>query len=91
MALLSEPLPAEQRINSKETLTKFFTGGYGEEYRQRPEYQWPRRIGRAWDGHMHSIPDSRYGDIERLDVVIVLETIREELAARRAADALVAG
>ena len=82
MALLSERLPEDQRIHSRETLTTFFTGGHGANYRERPEYQSPRWLVRAWDGHAASIPDSRYGEIERLEVDIVLDTIRQELAAR---------
>ena len=81
-ALLSERLPEDQRIHSRETLTTFFTGGHGANYRERPEYQSPRWLVRAWDGHAASIPDSRYGEIERLEVDIVLDTIRQELAAR---------
>lgn len=82
MALLSELLPANQRIDSIHSLTRFFTGGEGEEYRQRAEYQSPRWLVRAWDGVMRSIPNSRYGDIQSLDQDVVLEIIEEELAAR---------
>jgi hypothetical protein len=47
--LLTEKRKGDSRITSREKLTRFFTGGCGEDYQEMPVYQPARWIVRAWD------------------------------------------
>ncbi len=48
--ILSELLPAGERIHDRESLTTYFTGGHGPLYRERECYQPARYLVRVWDG-----------------------------------------
>lgn len=48
--ILSELLPAADRIHDRESLTTYFTGGHGPLYRERESYQPARYLVRVWDG-----------------------------------------
>jgi hypothetical protein len=47
--LLTELRTGDGRIGCRESLTRFFTGGSGADYRELPVYQPARWIVRAWD------------------------------------------
>jgi hypothetical protein len=57
--LLSEILPADQQISTREDLTRFFTGSTGEAVRELPQYQPARWLVRLVDGQDCL---GRYGD-----------------------------
>lgn len=80
--LLSEPLPANKRISSRETLTRYFTGGEGEAFQAHPNVLPAQALVRAVDGKVTEIPNKRYGDLEQLEWDLVFETLDEEVHAR---------
>jgi hypothetical protein len=74
MHLLSETLPPEQRINSREDLTRFFTGGTGPGWRELPEYQPARWLVRLIDGQ-RCIRYRGFTDLSWNDVIQCLEEV----------------
>ncbi len=83
--LLSEPLPASKRIESREALTRYFTDGRGatsQECDARPA----EALVDAVDGRTDEIPRNRYGDLEELDWDVVFEVLGEELNSRNAVE-----
>jgi hypothetical protein len=59
--ILSELLPAAERISDRESLTRHFTGGHGETHREQERYQPARYLVRAWDGENDPGTVLRYG------------------------------
>jgi len=78
-SLLSEPLPADQQIFTRETLTRFFTGISGEQARDLPEYQPARWLVRLVDGQDCQ---GRYGSYTMLDWDVVLKVLDEQISQR---------
>ncbi|MCB1208249.1 MAG: hypothetical protein KDK97_02925 [Verrucomicrobiales bacterium] len=56
--LLSEADGPDGWIHSKESLTRYFTGGCGEAFRHQPQYQPAKWLVRVWDGEK----TTRYGN-----------------------------
>lgn len=89
MHLLSEPLPAEQRIVDPPSLTRYFTGASGYPACEEPQYQPARHLVRLWDG----MPSSRYPGVHRLSrelVISVLDQVLEERSIREREEAALA-
>ena len=74
--LLSELLAAP--IDSREALTRYFTGGSGDPYKDFPVYQPAKWLVRIIDGE----PVKRYGDQDHLPWSVVREILDEAIAAR---------
>ncbi|HEY7091003.1 MAG TPA: hypothetical protein VH518_23100 [Tepidisphaeraceae bacterium] len=81
--LLSEVLPADQQIISRETLTRFFTGVSGEGARDLPEYQPARWLVRLVDGQNC---EGRYGSYTLLDWDVVMKVMDVVIAERTVAE-----
>jgi hypothetical protein len=77
MYLLTEHLPADQRIDSKKALTRYFGGDP-----LAPRYQPARFIVRLWDGQVCSEVRDRYGRAPRLDEETVFQVLDQVLAER---------
>ena len=77
--LLSEPLPAEFRIDSRQSLTRFFTGNCGFPSSETTVYQPARYIVRAID----NVPCARYGFLPHVSWDFILGVIDEEIDRRR--------
>lgn len=76
--LLTELLPAERRIDSRATLTRFFGGDP-----HAPEYAPAKWIVRLWDGMVCEEVRQRYGnDIQTLDEDLVFEALEEAIRQR---------
>jgi hypothetical protein len=80
LGLLSSTLPADQRIGSREDLTRFFTGGTSDEHRELPDYQPARWVVRLIDGEKVA----RYGGLDHVDWDFVLSCLDQAIAAREA-------
>lgn len=79
MFLLSERLPAEQRIDSRTSLTKFFTGRSGYPACEEPQYQPARWLVRLIDGEFCE----RYENARHLDWDLVFEVLEQVILARQ--------
>jgi len=80
--LLSEPLPPEERIDSRPALTRYFTGRSGYPACEEPGYQPARRLVRLIDGE--SCP--RYEGVSHLSWAMVQECLERAIAARQAGE-----
>jgi hypothetical protein len=85
--LLSDQLPAEMQIKSKQDLTRYFTGGSDEAHRQLPEYQAPKWLVRLVDGQAVG----RYDGLNEVSWDFVCECLDEAITAREAIEAESAG
>jgi hypothetical protein len=72
--ILSELLPATQRIHDRESLTTYFTGGHGPLFRERECYQPARYLVRVWDGDRDPGTVLRY---ENWNGTFTAEQVRE--------------
>lgn len=81
--LLSCQLPAEQRIESRRGLIRFFTGGSSEEHAKLPEYAAPKWLVRLIDGESVA----RYGGLDHVSWGFVLGCLDEAIASRLAIEA----
>jgi len=81
MYLLSEPLEAAERIDSKLALMRYFgpAGGPQHETADAPEYQPARWIVRLWDDQDCG---RRYGMCRHLSKAMLLEVLDEVIARR---------
>lgn len=79
MFLLSELLPAEKRIDSKDSLKRFFGRPVEGKYLvdQDPYYQPARWIVRIWDGEPHP---ERYGTADPLPEHTLMAVLNEAIA-----------
>lgn len=85
--LLSERLPAELRIDSKQALTQFFTGQSGYPACELPEYQPARWLVRLIDRQICAHVQARYGDDPVLEWETVLAFLDEYIAERESIEA----
>ncbi len=81
--LLSESLPPEKRIVSRETLTRFFTGASGYPACEMDVYQPARWLVRLVDEQICDRVRERYPGVEHLPWSLVLEWVEEYLAERQ--------
>jgi hypothetical protein len=79
-SLLSEVLPADQQITTREDLTRFFTGSTGENVRELPQYQPARWLVRLVDGQDCL---GRYDEYRVLDWDDLMDMLDELIAERR--------
>jgi hypothetical protein len=78
--LLSETLPADQHISTREDLTRFFTGMTGESVRELPQYQPARWLVRLVDGQDCL---GRYGNYRLLEWHDLEELLDDLIAERK--------
>lgn len=81
--LLSRTMPAEYRIDSREDLTRFFTGGTSEEDRQKPSYEPAKWIVRLIDGEKVA----RYDGLDEVSWDFVCGCLDEAIQKREAIEA----
>ncbi|MCA9051157.1 MAG: hypothetical protein KDA89_20615 [Planctomycetaceae bacterium] len=79
MYLLSETLPAVNRIDSKPALVSYFAEGKGDE---SPEYQPAKWIVRLWDNSICRSVLERYGPNPRLETEELLNVLDQVIAER---------
>jgi hypothetical protein len=84
--LLSERLPVDKYIDSRNSLTRFFTGGTGCPYREMKEYQPARWLVRLIDGETVA----RYGNLNHVDWDFIVKCIEEVICEREAIESAVA-
>lgn len=77
--LLSELSGPDGWIDSREKLTRYFTGGCGPDFRERPEYQPARWLVRVWDRQ----PLARYGQWTGLTAAMVRDLCELSLQLRQ--------
>jgi hypothetical protein len=77
--LLTETLPAEQRITSKAALTRYFGGDPA-----RPEYQPARWLVRLWDRQICVGVRKRHGEAPELTEELLLSVLEEVIREREA-------
>jgi len=82
--LLSETLPADKRIVSRETLTRFFTGASGFPACESPVYQPARWLVRLIDEQICERVRERYPDVEHLPWSFVMDSVEQYLRQRGA-------
>ena len=80
--LLSETQPPSRRIFSRETLTKFFTGGEDDLHRQLPQYLAPKYLVRLVDGDRTA--NERYPGVGQLSWSFLIECLTEIVNDRKA-------
>jgi len=80
--LLSELLPADRRIDSRERLTRHFTGGSGEGFRELPQYQPAKYLVRLVDGDKSAA--ERYPGLKVMPFEFLISCLKEIIAARQA-------
>ena len=88
MFLLTESLPADRRIDSKQALTRYFgRKGSGPDYvlADDPFYQPAKWIVRLWDGQVCEGVRARYRDCTDVSDELVLEVLDQVIAERQAA------
>jgi hypothetical protein len=78
--LLSEVLPADQHIDTRESLTRFFTGTSGEAVRELPQYQPARWLVRLFDGQDCN---GRYGNYRLLEFDDLMDVLDVLIAERK--------
>lgn len=81
--LLTWKQSADEQIDRRQRLTKWFTGGNGYPYRELPCYQPARYIVRLFDAE----PQERYGNLTGLSRALLAQVLEEVLAERRAIEA----
>ena len=86
MYLLTERMPADQRITSKDSLMRFFCDGWrpGKDCSHDPEYQAAKWIVRLWDGHICEQLRHRYGAYTFLSEEDLFNLLDEVIAERQA-------
>jgi hypothetical protein len=82
--LLSEVLPADQQIDTRESLTRFFTGTSGEAVRELPQYQPARWLVRLFDGQDCA---GRYGNYRLLELDDLMDMLDVLIAERKQVEA----
>ena len=76
--LLTEANGPGAWIDSKESLTRYFTGGCGEDFRHLPQYQPAKWLVRVWDGEK----TSRYGNWTALTAAMIHDLCELSLVLR---------
>ncbi len=81
--LLSEAFAPERRIDRRERLREFFTGGHSQEHYGMPEYAAAKNLVWLVDRQSYStIPPNRYGEQMSLDPELLRDTLQEEILRR---------
>jgi len=66
--LLTEHMSERDRIDCREKLTRYFTGGNGDPYREMAVYQPARHLVYLWDGTPRDDTPSRYPGVRQLEI-----------------------
>jgi hypothetical protein len=80
--LLSELFPEEDRIDAREKLTRYFTGGNGERYREMEVYQPARHLVCLWDGTPRPDTPRRYPGVAQLEMRFLKAALDAAIDAR---------
>lgn len=79
--LLSERLPKSRRIDSRESLTRHFTGGSGEGFRELPQYQPAKYLVRLIDGDRSAA--ERYPGLKELPFDFLIACLNDIITERQ--------